>query len=286
MDKNRDNLCQKERVLLKFGSNRLIIKVNDQEPFDQDYHNVLYLNNSITNENYFCLAYTLDNTKSSNTINALILYSDSVDLIDQVIREYAVNVSSEMHIENVNVNAKANLKNNQDTYHINEQSKEIDENSWLTQHTCNQCPMQQFIDLCKYLSTLETNDDDNKSDERCIVNNEQEQLQINECIIDIIKKNLNTIDKNYLFECLTEQGLTLDVYEDTNETNQLLIALVFKLCKRKQNVHLINIFTNKNNNSNGSNSGSSSRDANEYDEFPFSIFNLKNYKNKSNSFVF
>jgi hypothetical protein len=50
---NKDN-----RVLLKFGTTKLFIQEMDQEPVEQEYKNVLYLNNSITNENFFCLAYS------------------------------------------------------------------------------------------------------------------------------------------------------------------------------------------------------------------------------------
>lgn len=47
------NLLSEKRVLIKFGPNRLYLQESDKEPIEQEYKNVLYLNNSITNENFF-----------------------------------------------------------------------------------------------------------------------------------------------------------------------------------------------------------------------------------------
>lgn len=57
--KNKAMLSEKNsRVMLKFGTTKLFIQELDKEPLEREYKNVLYLNNSITNENYFCLAYS------------------------------------------------------------------------------------------------------------------------------------------------------------------------------------------------------------------------------------
>jgi len=54
-----------------------------------------------------------------------------------------------------------------------------------------------------------------------------------------ISYNLDKQDQNYLLDCLNEQNLNLNSYEDLQHTNQLLVALIQKLCKSKQNQHLI-----------------------------------------------
>jgi hypothetical protein len=144
------SLLSEKRVLLKFGPNRIFLQETDEKPIEQEYKNVLYLNNSITNENFFCLAYANDN---KSLVNALILYSDDVELIDDVIREYAVNVSSELNV----------IDNNQHQQQTNSSKKtspkkfspfdkiSLTSGPKVEQHTCILCPMQQFIELCDYL---------------------------------------------------------------------------------------------------------------------------------------
>ena len=63
------------------------------EAVQVDYKNILYLNNSITNDNFFCLAHA---TAATDQVNAFILYSSNVELIDDLIREYAVRLSSHL----------------------------------------------------------------------------------------------------------------------------------------------------------------------------------------------
>jgi hypothetical protein len=55
---SKNSASKDNRVLLKFGTTKLFIQEMNQEPVEQAYKNVLYLNNSITNENFFCLAYS------------------------------------------------------------------------------------------------------------------------------------------------------------------------------------------------------------------------------------
>jgi hypothetical protein len=67
-------ISKDNRVLLKFGTTKLFIQEMDQEPVEQEYKNVLYLNNSITNENFFCLAYSVSPKSSlpkALTVNRL-----------------------------------------------------------------------------------------------------------------------------------------------------------------------------------------------------------------------
>jgi hypothetical protein len=54
------------RVLLKFGAQKLFIHELDQEPVEQAYKNVVYLNNSITNECFFCLAYSANHSRMTS----------------------------------------------------------------------------------------------------------------------------------------------------------------------------------------------------------------------------
>lgn len=226
------NLLSDKRVLLKFGPNRLFIQESDQEPFEQEYKNVLYLNNSITNENFFCLAY-LEKTSSTNLkqspknlVNALILYSSNVETIDDVIREYAINISSE----------------------LNDNCKSREEKPSEQQHTCHLCPMQQFVELCQQLAHLES-----------------EHELIYDILIDKLNYNLDPSDQNYIFDCLSKINFTLDDFasqlqsqsaatnnnfqDDLNqnnliESNQILVSLLHKLCQNKQNQHLIDYINN------------------------------------------
>lgn len=135
-----------KRVLLKFGLNRLYLQATDEQPNEHEYKNVLYLNNSITNENFFCLAYAppavAGDGAKKRLVNGLILYSDDVELIDDVIREYAVNVSSEL---NVLETTMCSGKNESASTERGSSPEKFE------QHTCMLCPMQQFVELCDYL---------------------------------------------------------------------------------------------------------------------------------------
>lgn len=165
------SLIGDKRVLLKFGLNRLYLQETDMPPAEHEYRNVLYLNNSITNENFFCLAFSDTatttaasdnaNKRSESSVNVLIMYSDDVELIDDVIREYAVNVSSELNVLEDNSHKQATslhlphslAPQNQPRFdvHENENYQQLGLSPKFEQHTCMMCPMQQFVELCDYL---------------------------------------------------------------------------------------------------------------------------------------
>lgn len=89
-----------QQVLIKFSSGKLGLEITDEQSIEKDYQQIAYLNSSITNKNYFCLAY--NNEKADEewlTISGLILYSKDVAQIDDVIREYAIKISSELNGE-------------------------------------------------------------------------------------------------------------------------------------------------------------------------------------------
>jgi hypothetical protein len=168
-------------------------------------------------------------------VNALILYSKNVELIDDVIREYAINVSSELN-NNPSlppVNNSPNTLNDRktSTSDLNELKNQ--------QHTCIHCPMQQFINLCEYLNKFDTR----KSPEL-----------VYDIIIDKLNYNLDLIDQNYLFNLIDEfkfeikfSSVNANNNSETNLTdiNLFLIALIHKLCLKKQNQHLIDIQNGK-----------------------------------------
>lgn len=142
-------LLNDKRVLIKFGLNRLYLQETDARPCEHEYKHVVYLNNSITNENFFCLAY-VDPDHSKSQVNGLILYSENVELIDDVIREYAVNVSSELNV--IEQAASSNNNSNNNHYPVKfDISHTSDDSPRFEHHTCMMCPMQQFVELCDYL---------------------------------------------------------------------------------------------------------------------------------------
>lgn len=146
-------LLSDKRVLLKFGLNRLYLQETDARPCEHEYKHVVYLNNSITNENFFCLAYSDPSMSPTRQVNGLILYSDNVELIDDVIREYAVNVSSELNvIEQAAGNHGSNHHHHTPVkFDISSTTSEDLMSPRFEQHTCMMCPMQQFVELCDYL---------------------------------------------------------------------------------------------------------------------------------------
>ena len=193
----------------------MFVEQTNEERLEQDYRNVVYLNNSITNENYFCLAY--NNTKDEKVGNAvaLILYSENVELIDDVIREYAFSVSSEL-------NQTEPLKSKKETGQ--EKPKQ-------QQHACTQCPMQQFVELCEYLE----NEEKNKTTSDILY----------DYLVEGLNKSLDLNDQNFLNEVLNEKNLTLSIEPFYNL--QIMVALVHKLCRQKQRMHLTYNFEQKNN---------------------------------------
>ena len=211
---NKRLIEKNQRVLLKFAANKICLEQTDEKSIEQEYRNVLYLNNSITNENYFCLAYNNDknnkeyNDKSINAV-ALILYAENVEIIDDVIREYAFNVSLELNLSSPD--------------------KETVENDFKgsEQHTCVECPMKQFVDLCEFLNSEQ---------------NDSEQI-----LFEIINKNLDFHDQIYLYDSLNEKNLDMNTYDDPIENLQLTVALIHKLCQKRQKEHLIFNFKQKNN---------------------------------------
>ena len=139
------NILTDKRLIVKFSHRRVYLQETDQIQIELEYKNVLYLNNSITNENFFCLAYAMPqeeksrSSTSKNKVNALILYSNDVEIIDDVIREYAYYISSELNKKD----SKTRYTNGLDEEYSNK----------VEQHTCYLCPMQQFIELCEHLNT-------------------------------------------------------------------------------------------------------------------------------------
>ena len=157
------NLLSEKRVLLKFGLNRLYLQETDAPPFEHEYRHVLYLNNSITHENFFCLAYSDKKQPGAdaNLVHGLILYSEDVELIDDVIREYAVNVSSELNVqvEQANQNhhhhqppsSKQQQQQPNVKFELTTDSNQRSQSPKFQTHTCMLCPMQQFVELCEFL---------------------------------------------------------------------------------------------------------------------------------------
>ncbi len=195
----------KKRLIIKFKPEGVHLEETDRKSVEKAYSSIVYLNNSVINENYFCLAYSHANDAYRAT--ALVLYAPNVELIDSVIREYAVNVSSELSL----ASEASSIK--------------------LNSHTCSQCPMQQFCEFCEYLNLFDSN-----------------PKRIYEVLVDVLERSLTLSDQNYFFECLSERRLSLeeankiglnDAIFYTVHTNQLIVALLHKLCRMKQNQHLI-----------------------------------------------
>ena len=211
------NILTDKRLVVKFSQNRVFLQETDQKQIELEYKNVLYLNNSITNENFFCLAYGMPPEEKSrsltNQVNALILYSNDVEIIDDVIRDYAFYISSELN------------KKDSKTRYTNGMDDEIIK---VEQHTCYLCPMQQFIELCEYLNTYSN------------------QQEINDILVEKLNQNLNEDDQSYLFDCLNYHSLTMETYSNLRDKNQLIVALIHKICKKKQIQHLIESLKRKN----------------------------------------
>ncbi|CAF0988440.1 unnamed protein product [Brachionus calyciflorus] len=201
-------LLTNKRVLFKFTPNRLIIQESDQESIELEYKNVLYLNNSITNENFFCLAYS--NTSHKTPVNALILYSNNVEVIDDVIREYAINVSSELN----NTNKK-----------IEHQSFDEEHFAKPEHHTCGLCPMQQFVELCNYLDNFDQN-----------------QTKIYNFLIEKLNNNIDLSDQNFIIDCLKSYE---NLSENLQDKIELIVALIHKLCVKRQVKHLKDIINSR-----------------------------------------
>jgi hypothetical protein len=214
------NILTDKRLIVKFSHRRVYLQETDQIQIELEYKNVLYLNNSITNENFFCLAYAMPSeeksrsSSSKNKVNALILYSNDVEIIDDVIREYAYYISSELNKKD----SKIRYTNGLDEEYSNK----------VEQHTCYLCPMQQFIELCEYLNTY-TN-----------------QQEINDILIEKLNQNLDDDDQSYLLDCLNYHSLTMETYSNLRDKNQLIVALIHKICKKKQIQHLIETLKRKN----------------------------------------
>ena len=212
------NILTDKRQIVKFSHNRVYLQETDQKQVELEYKNILYLNNSITNENFFCLAYTIqsdENNKSAyskNKVNALVLYSNDVDLIDDVIREYAYYVSSELNQSD----SKVRYTHNEEDY------------AKVEQHTCYMCPMQQFIELCEHLNGFAN----------------QHEV-INDILVEKLNNNLDSDDQNYLLDCLNYHSLTMDTYSNLRDKNQLIVALIHKICKKKQVQHLLEYLKRK-----------------------------------------
>lgn len=146
----------------------------------------------------------------------MILYSKNVELIDDVIREYAINVSSELS------NADLALTNTSNG-NLSPESNNNDARS--QQHTCLYCPMQQFINLCEYVYQ--------KTGEFTY-----------DVIIDKLNYNLDHADQNYLFGLVDEFKIDVDFKsneQNLNDVNLFLMALLHKLCLKKQAQHLIDV---------------------------------------------
>ena len=209
------NILTDKRIIVKFSHCRVYLQETDQKQNELEYKNILYLNNSITNENFFCLAYTVnyeENPAIKNKVNALILYSNDVELIDDVIREYAYYVSSELNKNDPKIRYNK----------MEEDYLKID------QHTCYFCPMQQFIELCEHLNSF-TN-----------------QQEINDILVGKLNRNLDNDDQSYIFDCINYHSLTMDTSTNLKDKNQLIVALIHKICKKKQTEHLIETFKRKN----------------------------------------
>lgn len=199
-----------KRIIIKFGISKLYLLETNEEPIEQDYKDVLYLNNSITNENFFCLAYSISNPKSQRSpVNALILYSDSVESIDDVIREYAINISSGLNED---------LKNEKI---LDQKTDHRPEN-----HSCGLCPMKQFAELCQYLEKLDEN-----------------HYEIYNYLIDKLNNSIDIEDQNFILDCLKNFQIQS---ENIVEKNQLIVALIHRLCQRRQIKHLADLLNSKN----------------------------------------
>jgi hypothetical protein len=101
--------------------------------------------------------------------------------------------------------------------------------------------MQQFINLCEYLNKFELY---------------KSASLIYDIILDKLNYNLDLLDQNYLFNLIDEFKFDIKLDQATLPTNghtnsslieicQFLIALIHKVCLRKQNEHLNDIFNEK-----------------------------------------
>ena len=106
----------------------------------------------------------------------------------------------------------------------------ITDNLKVHNHICTLCPMQQLCELCEYLNTFISQPE-----------------KIYKILVKILETNLELLDQNYLFDCLSERNLCLNPPLLSNfepnvfmvQTNQLIVSLIHKLCKMKQNQHMI-----------------------------------------------
>ena len=187
------HLNENAKFVLKFTQVNLQLTGPGTKMIEKEYDCIVYLNNSILNENYLCVAFY--NKLNENTITTLIFYSTNKELIDDVIKEYLSKVPSNMRIQ---------------------------------QHMCSSCPMQQYCDLCENLNLFTTKP--------------VEQYKI---IMKVLQTSLTVSDHDYLYDCLNRGDISnLNMNEINSniyqaKTNQLLVALIHKLCEMKQNQHLI-----------------------------------------------
>jgi hypothetical protein len=236
-------------VSLQFDSHKLQVKEWKCDSIEVDYKNVLYLNNSITNENIVCLATKLPGksdvdkfsqncTESIGTklpnlnevedqqrnICSFILFAKHIDQIDEAIREYAINVSNQLNsipavrIEKPDSNAAC---------------------SNIESHTCLACPMQQYLSLCELLNKLDApiNSRENRQSNR--------NVRINELLIEKLNNNFDSDDQNYIFEFLDAHTDILNSHENYVQINELIMCVVYMICKQKQVNHLIDLFDEK-----------------------------------------
>ena len=149
--------------------------------------------------------------------------------VDDVIREYAINVSSELN------NATSPTET---SVPIESSSSSISSLADIKnqQHTCVHCPMQHFVNLCVYLNKFESNE------------------LIYDIIIDKLNKNLELADQNYLFNLIDEFQFEV-AFSNKNATanansladiNMYLVALLHRLCIKRQNQHQADIYSNNN----------------------------------------
>jgi hypothetical protein len=189
------NFSKTKLIIEDLHTNLLIIKLN--------YKKILLFTNSMLNQQYFCLAYNDEtdvekNKYNINCIKVSVLFTPNSQLIDELIKEFAKNLT------NLNYELK-----------LSEENK-------LLRRTCQYCPLQQYVQLCEHLNELLK-----------ISKHEKIYLTLNKIINNINEKDFI---KNLSNEFNIKPNRTTN--GNIEQLNQLLCAFIYKICYYKQLQHL------------------------------------------------
>jgi hypothetical protein len=219
------------KILLTFTKKRLLIdemRMNTENLnstttkytlIDEDYDNLIYFNNSIHDESYFCIAYKQQQqpmekqTDASNcySIRAVIFHTTNEKLNETIIKEYIRNLSR-LNDDRFESSRRSTI--------TSENLLQVVETTKLQKRACCQCPMQQYIELCEHVNLM------------------QSEYKIYLFLLKIFDKSLVKSDQDLISDLLREQNLNVNFYNTYFDRNRLLMGLLHKLCALKQLEHL------------------------------------------------